>query len=776
MQNQKGLTAQTFSLTGLDLFTPDYPSLRAFKRLLLTGQTGLAGGLTITAQINQALADLENGKLAEEGLNPYERLLALVLLRGLKDADRTDGTAPLSLLVHLPGKLLDKQGKAVEVSLAKIADAANLPLNLDHSAIIAESFENVLKYALDLPQKSGIDQLALCGFFNCANTSSPDITDTGLGCLILSKQAETNNAYAQLIWDYSPQDSGSPNGHEFDHIETYDLAAPSANMDSVYSQLQSAPVVKMIQSALSLNNQARFPQPDKAANPNEQPLMRPWFPLPYAHKRECLLSLPAGKSLRMEKEYQAGLHPDQPFANYGLYLLPLAFDEPEQAIPQIQAALDEIKTCQDLEKWIKVKLNTFSENTAARYTISILGASSLELISELERALSGLSASFEKGRDWQTPSGSYFTPNPFGANEKIAFVYPGAFGTYVGMGREIFYLFPQLYEALQVVTEDPGKTINEQVIFPQHLTPELQEELQAELNDNPTEMISSGVCFSHIFTVILQEIFKIQPQSVFGYSLGENSMMFATGLWSQADGMRTSLEASPIFHQRVSGRQNAIREYWDMPPLLEDDPSAPPIWANYVLMAPLEKVREALQEEEHVYLTHINTPRQVVIGGEPQACQRVAQTLNCMHLQAPYHHAIHCAPIASEFEAFARMHDWPVEYEPDIPVYSAADYAPLRYDSASIAQSFAKMLTQPIDFPRLVDLAYQDGARIFIELGAGSNCSKWVQAILKGRPHTSISINQNNVPDHIALLKLLARLVSQRIPLNLTALEGYSND
>jgi acyl transferase domain-containing protein len=147
-----------------------------------------------------------------------------------------------------------------------------------------------------------------------------------------------------------------------------------------------------------------------------------------------------------------------------------------------------------------------------------------------------------------------------------------------------------------------------------------------------------------------------------------------------------------------------------------------------------------------------------------------------MHLQAPYHHAIHCAPIASEFDAFTRMHDWPVESEPDIPVYSAADYAPLRYDSKSIADSFAKMLTNPIDFPRLVELAYNDGARIFIELGAGSNCSKWVEAILKGKPFVSLSINQNNLDDHVSILKLIARLASQRIPMDLQVLGRITND
>ena len=81
------------------------------------------------------------------------------------------------------------------------------------------------------------------------------------------------------------------------------------------------------------------------------------------------------------------------------------------------------------------------------------------------------------------------------------------------------------------------------------------------------------------------------------------------------------------------------------------------------------------------------------------------------------------------------------------------------------------MLTHPIDFPRLVDLAYQDGARVFIELGAGSNCSKWVEACLKDRPHAAMSINYSNLDDHSAILRLLARLISHQVPLDLSVLK-----
>ena len=445
-------------------------------------------------------------------------------------------------------------------------------------------------------------------------------------------------------------------------------------------------------------------------------------------------------------------------------MLPVSFDALDEGLKNLEAMNHSLSRQSSPEEICHHAIE--NEVGSSRYSVILMGRTSEEIIGEIARAMEGLPSAMESKKDWQTPNGSYFTPDPMGPHEKIAFVYPGAFGTYVGMGREIFDLFPQLNQAMEILTEDPERAINADVIFPESEDEDLKQALQARLDRSPTLMISSGICFSYLYTVILQDYFCIKPDAALGYSLGENSMMFATGIWTQADAMRTSLETSAIFHERVSGKQKAIREFWGM----ADDDSEESIWSNYVLMAPYEKVMETIQPGEHVYVTHINAPRQVVIGGEDQACRRVAEALRCMNIRAPYNHAIHCPPVESEFDDFIHLHHWPVENEPDIPVYSAANYEPLSMNSHEIAQSFARMLTHPIDFPRLVNRAYEDGARVFIELGAGSNCSKWVDAILKDKRHTSTTINQVNVEDHVSILKLLARLISHRISVDLSPL------
>src|SRR5690606_12045687 len=114
-----------------------------------------------------------------------------------------------------------------------------------------------------------------------------------------------------------------------------------------------------------------------------------------------------------------------------------------------------------------------------------------------------------------------------------------------------------------------------------------------------------------------------------------NSMLYATGVWGQGDAAAARLEESETFRDRLAGPQLAIREHWGLS-RGQNEAAGQRLWANYLVMAEPEKVQAVLAEETRVYLTHINTPRQVVIGGEPLACQRVLSQLHCPSLKAPF--------------------------------------------------------------------------------------------------------------------------------------------
>ncbi|MBN2046428.1 MAG: hypothetical protein JW750_01195, partial [Anaerolineaceae bacterium] len=348
---------------------------------------------------------------------------------------------------------------------------------------------------------------------------------------------------------------------------------------------------------------------------------------------------------------------------------------------------------------------------------------------------------------------------------KIAFVYPGAFNSYLGMGRELFHLYPDLHDWLSSFTDQPADAYQARKLFPPNLEQmsdsEREEAEQALVND-PLAMLFSGTSIAGLYTHLLTHTFGIYPDAAFGYSLGETSMLFAAGLWGNADPMREEVQSMPTFQHRIAGDLQAVREHWALQDGISDSTSAE-IWHNYILMTNPEKAREAIAAEPRVYLTHINAPRQLVIGGEPAACKRVIEQLKCMSYRVPYNYALHCEAISSEFEPLRDLHMQPIDGIPLPRLYGGLEKQPLPLDASLIADNVAAALCNRVDFPALVRKVYEDGHQIFIEVGARGNCAKWIEAILKKEAVCSVSLNQAAVPNHLSILRALAKLAAHQV-------------
>jgi len=504
---------------------------------------------------------------------------------------------------------------------------------------------------------------------------------------------------------------------------------------------------------------------------------RPWF-LPAGQKRRLAaynelspqgsfahILLCEGKRT-VERPYTA-------LKQEGLFLFPLAAGSIKQLLEKLGELQLQITGVTDIASLARHRYQQFqSEKLAVGCCTCLIARTPAELQREISFAVSGIPAADEKQADWQTPLGSYYTPQPLGESGEVAFVYPGAFNSYLGVGRDLFYLFPNLYDRLDRMTGQAGEQLNEKMLYPRSMAALSQPELdgiEARLNADPLAMLISGITLAVVYTLLLREVFDIHPTRAFGYSLGEISMMYAGGVWANGDETSAALQASPLFHTRLAGPQNAIREYWQMSAVPQAE-ATETLWDNYVLMAEADKVRQVTSGEQSVYLTHINTPHQVVIGGDPRACRRVIDALKCNALQAPFNYALHCAAMRSEYEALVKLLSWPVANQPDMVLYSASTYQPMPVERQAIARQIAGGLCACLDFPHLVQQAYAGGGRIFIELGAGSNCARWVDESLKGKPHAAFSINRKGMDDHASLLRLLARLVCHRTQVDLKSL------
>jgi len=136
----------------------------------------------------------------------------------------------------------------------------------------------------------------------------------------------------------------------------------------------------------------------------------------------------------------------------------------------------------------------------------------------------------------------------------------------------------------------------------------------------------------------------------------------------------------------------------------------------------------------------------------------------------PIKDVVHNELVKAEYDALKDLHTMPTRAIEGVDFYTAATYQKTEMEKDVIGNNIATFYTQQVDFPRLVNQVYKDGARIFIELGPQSSCTKWIGETLKDKSHLAVGINRKGATDLTSLLRMAAKLTSHRVPMKLEKL------
>jgi PfaB family protein len=411
-----------------------------------------------------------------------------------------------------------------------------------------------------------------------------------------------------------------------------------------------------------------------------------------------------------------------------------------------------------------------------RRTAVVVADTVAGLLDELDRASWQLPDALDAGRDWATPGGGFCAAEPIGPDGRIALVFPGAFTAYPGAGRGLSALFPDLFDRL-AEHSGPGGERTHAALYPRSLRrltkPELMRHEAALLDDVPT-MLAVGTDHAILATDVFRTGLGLPVHGAFGYSLGESSMLFATGVWDPKARDDAGLRSSPLFRAELCGDRRLVRQRWSLPADLPADR----VWATHVLLCPAEQARAAVAEVPRVFLTHVNSPGEVVVAGDPEGCDEVIRRLDCLHTRAPASHVMHCAEVRPLHAELAALNDYPlIDTDPGLDLFSAYDYETVRSpERRELAERIADTLCGEVDFPRLVTSAYDAGFRYFVEVGPGATCTRWITDSLADRPHVAATMDRRGQPTGTALARMLARLIGHGLPVSLGPLYGAARD
>lgn len=454
-----------------------------------------------------------------------------------------------------------------------------------------------------------------------------------------------------------------------------------------------------------------------------------------------------------------------------------------------------------------IALTHFEQSKAnrSRYTIALLCESIEELAKEVKLAKAGVPAAFsavnsdKNQQEWRTPKGSYFSASPVNdiesdtdsnSTHNVSFLYPGIGATYVGLGRDLFHLFPEIHQDVANLADDIGASLKDTLLNPRSIIrPDFKALKQLDLNlrGSLADIAEAGVGFACVFTKVFENVFKVKADFATGYSMGEVSMYAALGAWQQPGLMSARLANSDTFNQRLCGDLLTLREHWGLAEPSQTDDEL--IWETYTIKATLPEVIAASEGEERVYCTIVNTPDSLLLGGYPADCLRVIKKLGVRAMPLNMANAIHSAPAKIEYDDMVKLYTMDVTERLKTKMYSSSCYLPVPQMSKAIAHSVAKCLCDQVDFPRLINTMHDKGARVFIEMGPGRSLCSWVDKILDfeessnndfsnkesnkestevvHKTRVSVPVNAKGTSDELTYVRAVAKLVSHGVKLDL---------
>ena len=406
-----------------------------------------------------------------------------------------------------------------------------------------------------------------------------------------------------------------------------------------------------------------------------------------------------------------------------------------------------------------------------KYKITLIADSFIELEREIKLAKIGVIKAFEQRSDWKTPKGSYFTSQP-NDNAKVAFLYPGIGATYIGLGRDLFHLFPEIYPNVIKIADNIGASLKDELLNPRSVVALDFKALKKQdlaLRNDLANIAECGVGYACVFTKIFEDVFKIKADFATGYSMGEISMFAALGCWQKPGLMSARLAASDTFNHQLSNELRAIRKLWNLPEVANG--TFEQIWETYAIKGTLSQVNAAIENDERVFVTIINTTDSLVIGGYPEDCLKVIKRLGIRAMPMNMANAIHSQPAYQEYENMLALYSMEVTERITTKMISSSCYLPIPQMQKAIAVSISKCLCEVVDFPRLINTLANRGASVFIEMGAGRSLSSWTDKILKEADkktnHISVPINAKGTNDQLSYARAVAKLVSYGVDVNI---------
>lgn len=327
----------------------------------------------------------------------------------------------------------------------------------------------------------------------------------------------------------------------------------------------------------------------------------------------------------------------------------------------------------------------------------------------------------------------------------LAFVFPGSGSHFDGMGETLPLAFPRVLEQL-------GSEVHD---FSRHLFPPIAEG-PAGLAEIIVRQVTHGLVVHDALRLL-----GVSPQAYMGYSLGESAGLFASRAWRDRDTMFQRTLESALFRSQLTSNGSILRAAWG------DDAE----WAVALVMRSRDEIQTALSGTATLLI--VNAPGECVIGGRKDDVRAVVGRLGGAAIfldGVPFVHLPAIAPVQEDYRA---LHLLPTTPPAGVRFYSAAWARSYEVTTENCAASIVANAMHGFDFTALIEQAYADGVRVFVEPGPQGSCTRMIGRILGNRPHLAVAACQRGQDGYVSVLNAVAKLAEAGRSVDLSAL--YAN-
>ncbi|MFO7936290.1 MAG: 4'-phosphopantetheinyl transferase superfamily protein [Kiritimatiellia bacterium] len=358
-------------------------------------------------------------------------------------------------------------------------------------------------------------------------------------------------------------------------------------------------------------------------------------------------------------------------------------------------------------------------------------------------------------------AGTYYFKDRLCPRGRIAFLFPGTLSYYPDMLKDLSIVFDCVRESFDELEEALFGQDFKKISLADYIFPPAAAYRKANKNNKQLGFAES---FISVFTANsgLFRIFNslgIRPDGVLGYSAGDLVALDVAGAFG---------ELTPAKRIRF------IRECYKMLTRLADREDLPVCSMHSIVDAP----RKLITELEEMFpgrlaVSFYNSPHQHTLTTTPEAESEVLRKLHDAGIKTtpipmdkPFN-TPWCSRALPSIRQF--LSRW-IKHNLSIPIYSCATAQRITSHTRELPEPITDQWTAPIYFESTVKKMYDDGYRIFVELGARGNMSNAVNESLRGKNHIAVAANRIHRSGLVQLHHALGILAAQGVQFDLTML------